>query len=166
MTKALIISGPGRFDPKTNGKNFLKTNFRNVFPIEGYLYLQVHCPVQRTRESEQQSCVKKTAYRNCSHLKYWTLEGELLKAVLLGSQHDQRLGQYSCLSFTVDKLYEWVPSVCYPDLRSLITKKISLLIGGLDSKREQETSASPRFLAEPCIAQTSLGTALRKGQAC
>jgi len=65
----------------------------------------------------------------------------------------------------MDKQHEQVPSVCYPNLRPLITRKISLLISRLDSKREQETLSSPCCLAEPYIAQTSPETALGKGQA-
>lgn len=109
---------------------------------------------------------EKTAYRNCSHLEYWTLKRELFKPVLLGSQCDQGLGQYSCPSFTMDKLCEWVPSVCYPDLRSRLTKKLSFLVSKLDRRREQETLSSPCCLAEPYIAQTSPETALGKGQTC
>lgn len=39
--------------------------------------------------------MKKLAYRNHSHQEYQTLEGELLKIELLGSQRGQGLGRYS-----------------------------------------------------------------------
>lgn len=66
---------------------------------------------------------------------------------------------------TMDKQHDWMPSVCYPDLRSLRTKKISLFFIRLDSRREQKTLSSPCCLAEPYIAQTSPETAPGKCQA-